>query len=200
MSNEESLLGAPTAQDVGAGFQALEAQISQLQAGVKLETGGVEDRESVKVALEGLDRGVIFNESVASQYMQARQQQVTAKLEVLHLQNAVRENVEVWETAAVLYTEFNFNSVPQDERKFVRLLAKELGEVDWSTKSVKSWITVLQKQFNENFILSRQGRLAVIFNACAKSTQDRLLAANFGRESAEEEYTFITLIKTLGAI
>ena len=81
---------------------------------------------------------MIFNESVASQYMQARQQQVTAKLEVLHLQNAVRENVEVWETAAVWYTELNFNSVPQDERKFVHLLAKELGEVDWSAKSVRN--------------------------------------------------------------
>ena len=42
--------------------------------------------------------------------------------------------------------------------------------------------------------------LAVIFNVCWKSTQDRLLAANFSGESAEEEYTFITLIKTLGAI
>ena len=42
--------------------------------------------------------------------------------------------------------------------------------------------------------------MAVIFNACSKSTQDRLLVANFGGESAEEEYTFITLIKTLGAI
>ena len=61
--------------------------------------------------------------------------------------------MEVWETAAVSYTEFNFNSVPQDERKFVSLLAKE-GEVDLSTKSVKSWITVLQKQFNENVIVS----------------------------------------------
>ena len=27
-----------------------------------------------------------------------------------------------------------------------------------------------------------------------------MLAANFGGESAEEEYTFVTLIKTLGAI
>ena len=62
--------------------------------------------------------------------------------------------VEVWKTAAVWYTEFQFNSVLQDERKFVRLLAKEQGEVDWSTKSVKSWITVLQKQFNVNFNVS----------------------------------------------
>ena len=43
--------------------------MARLQAGVKLEPHGVEDRESVKVALEGLDGGVIFNESVASQYM-----------------------------------------------------------------------------------------------------------------------------------
>ena len=67
MSNEESLLGAWSAQDVGAHFLALEAQIAQLQARVKVELSGVEDRESVKVALEGLDGGVIFNEYVASQ-------------------------------------------------------------------------------------------------------------------------------------
>ena len=112
MNDERSLPVAPASQDVGARFLDLEAQIAQLQAGVKLESSGVEDQESVRVALESLDGGVIFNESVASQYMQAKQQQVTAKLEVLHLQNAVRENVEVWETAAVSYTEFNFNSCP----------------------------------------------------------------------------------------
>ena len=40
----------------------------------------------------------------------------------------------------------------------------------------------------------------VVFNACSKSMQDRLLASNFGVESADDKYTFITLIKTLGAI
>ena len=73
MSDEESLLGAPSAQDVGAHFLALEAQLAQLsnmvQTGVKLETVGTEDRESVRVALQGLDGGVIFNKAVALQYM-----------------------------------------------------------------------------------------------------------------------------------
>ena len=110
------------------------------------------------MALQGLDSGVIFNEAVATQYMQAKQQQLFGKLEVLQLQNAVRENVEVWETAAVLYKEFNFEAVLQDERKFVCLLAKDLGEIDWSNKSVKCWITILQKMFNQNFLVSRTGR------------------------------------------
>ena len=42
--------------------------------------------------------------------------------------------------------------------------------------------------------------MAVVFNACSKSTQDRLLASNFGTESAVEPYNFIKLVKTLGAI
>ena len=70
------------------------------------------------------------------------------------MQNVVRENVETWETAAVNYENFQFDAVPQEERKFVCLLAKGLGEVDWSTRSVKNWITALQRQFNENFIVS----------------------------------------------
>ena len=39
-----------------------------------------------------------------------------------------------------------------------------------------------------------------MFNACSKSTQECLLAANFGKESAAEAYHFTSLIKTLGAM
>ena len=40
----------------------------------------------------------------------------------------------------------------------------------------------------------------MVFNEGSKSTQDRLLASNFGTENADETYNFITLIKTLEAI
>ena len=42
---------------------------------------------------------------------------------------------------------FNFGKVPSEERKFIRLLAKDLGEVDWSTHSVKNWVTKLERMF-----------------------------------------------------
>ena len=108
--------------------------------------------------------------------------------------------MESWETASVVYVLFNFGNVPENERKFIRLLAKDLGEVDWSTRSVKTWVNKLDRLFNENFIVSRFGRLAVVFNACSKSTQERLLAANFGTESAVDTYDFVSLVKTLGAM
>ena len=154
----------------------------------------------MKDALSSLDGGDVFNEAVAAQYQQAKQQQLAVRLEVQHLHDAVLENVENWETASVLYTPFNFGVVPGEERKFIRLLAKELGEVDWSTRSVKNWVTKLERLFNKNFVVSRWGRMAVVYNACSKSTQERLLASNFGKDSAVETYNFITLVKTLGAI
>ena len=40
----------------------------------------------------------------------------------------------------------------------------------------------------------------MVFNACSKSTQERLLAANLGKESAAEAYNLISLVKTLGAM
>ena len=51
--------------------------------------------------------------------------------------------------------------------------------------------------YNENFIVSRNGQIAVVFNACSKN---RLLASNYGVESVDTRYTFITSIKSLGAI
>ena len=107
------------------------------------------------------------------------------------MHDTVLENVETWETASVLYTLFNFSMVPGEERKFIRLLAKELGEVDWSTRSTKNWVTRFERLFNENFVVSRWGRMAVVYNACSKSTQERLMASNFGIESAVETYNFI---------
>ena len=97
-----------------------------------------------------------------------------------------------------MYEPFDFSKVPVEERKFVCLLAKDLTEVDWSTQSVKNWVTKLQRLYNKN--CSRSGQIAVEFNAGSKSTQDRLLASNFGMESADATYNFTTLIKTLGAI
>ena len=169
-----------------------------VQTGVKLETVSVEERQSVKDALSGLDGGEVFNEAVAAQYQQAKQQQLAVRLEVQQLQDAVLDNVETWETTSTVYKPFNFSKVPENERKFIRLLAKDLGEVDWSIRSVKNWVNRFDRLFNESFIVSRYGRLAVVFNACSKSTQERLLAANFGKDSAGETYNFISLVKTLG--
>ena len=77
---------------------------------------------------------------VAAQYHQAKQQQIAEKLEVQQLQNQVRENVETWENANVMHVSLTSSQVPVEERKFVCLLAKDLTEVDWSTKSVKNLV------------------------------------------------------------
>ena len=141
-----------------AALQLQVAELTQmLQSGVKMEAVSGADRQSVKDALESLDGGDLFNEAVAVQYSQAKMQQQQTQREVLQLKRQVQDNAEVWETAQVEYVPFNFGSVPENERKYIRLLAKELGEVDWSTRSVKAWVTQLTRQFNESFMVSRVG-------------------------------------------
>ena len=73
-----------------------------VQSGVKLETVSVAERQSVKDALGGLDGGEIFNEAVAVQYQQAKQQQLAVRLEVQQLKDAVHDHVETWETASIV--------------------------------------------------------------------------------------------------
>ena len=119
-----------------AALQLQVAQLTQmLQSGVKMEAVSGADRQSVKDALENLDGGEIFNEAVAVLYSQAKQHQQQAQREVLQLKRQVHDNAEAWETENVMYVPFNFGSLPENERKFIRLLAKELGVVDWSTSS-----------------------------------------------------------------
>ena len=163
MDDVEALRGADATPVIAVAdhIEGLDHQLARLtqmvQTKVKLETVGIEERQSVKDALSSLDGGDVFNEAVAAQYQQAKQQQLAARLEVQYLHDAVLENVETWETASVLYTPFNFSMVPGEERKFICLLAKELAEVDWSTRSVKNWVTRLQRLFNKNFVMSRWG-------------------------------------------
>ena len=48
------------------------------------------------------------------------------------MQNQVREYVETWEMASVMYVPFEISKVLVEERKFVCIFAKDLTEVDWS--------------------------------------------------------------------
>ena len=81
---------------------------------VKVDTVSGADRQSMKDALEGLDGGEIFNEAVAIQYHQAKQQQLAVQMEVQQFKNAVHDNAESWETASVVYVPFNFGIMPEN--------------------------------------------------------------------------------------
>ena len=108
--------GSAVADQIAA-LQLQVAQLTQvLQSGVKMEAVSGADRQSVKDALENLDGGEIFNEAVAIQYSQAKQQKLAATREVQMLRNAVQDNAEAWETATVEYVPFKFGSVPENER------------------------------------------------------------------------------------
>ena len=72
----------------------------------------------------------MFKETVATQYHQAKQQQIAEKLDVQQLQNQMPENVDTWETESVIYVPFKFSKVLVEERKFGCLLVKNLTEVD----------------------------------------------------------------------
>ena len=100
MDDVEALQGADANPAIAVADQIadLKLQLARLttlvQTGVKLETVSVEERQSVKDALSGLDGGDVFNEAVAAQYQQAKQQQLAVRLEVQQLQDAVLDNVE----------------------------------------------------------------------------------------------------------
>ena len=95
MDDVEALRGADanpviTVADRIAGLENQLARLTQMvQTGVKLETVSVEDRKSVKDALSSLDGGDVFNEAVAAQYQQGKQQQLAVRLEVQQLHDAV---------------------------------------------------------------------------------------------------------------
>ena len=51
--------------------------------------------------------------------------------------------------ASIVYEPFDFSKVLENERKFIRLLAKDLVEVDWSTKSIKKWVNKFDRIFTK---------------------------------------------------
>ena len=77
MNDDEAFRGADDAPVMAVAdfIHGLKHQLAQLtkmvQTGVKLETVGIEERQSVKDALSGLDGGDVFNEAVAALYQQA---------------------------------------------------------------------------------------------------------------------------------
>ena len=72
--------------------------------------------------------------------------------------------------------------------------------IEWSINSIQEWASLWEECFNLNFIVSWLGRLAALYDTCLHSTQERLLAANFGEESNSESNTYLNLVKMIGEI
>ena len=68
-------------------------------------------------------------------------------------------------------------------------------DIDWLVNSIRKWASLWNEAFNLNFVVSRLGRLAAIYNSCLCSTPERLLATNFGEESKLEVCTHLNLLE-----
>ena len=145
----------------------------------------------IKQVLSQFGAGDVFNESVAMLLFQVEQHKVAKLQYVQQVQNTLLTTVQ--------YPGFQFQKVDMNDKKYICLLGETCRDVDWSVKSIWEWTIFWEERFIVYFVVSCMGRLTTVFNAYSCATRDRLLAANFGQDSDEDMYTYVTLIKMLGA-
>ena len=86
------------------------------------------------------------------------------------------------------------------EAKIVSRALENIKIQDFSLKSLKYWISHYIDVFDKNFIHSRVGRLAIIYNSCSISLKNRLTGLGVGEDANDESYSFMNLLQLITTI
>ena len=93
-----------------------------------------------------------------------------------------------------------WSMLSEAETKIVSRTLEHIKTQDFSLQSLKYWIGYFTDLFDRNFINSRVGRIAVIYNSCSLSLKNRLAVLGLGDDANEESFSFVSLLQVITTI
>ena len=98
--------------------------------------------------------------------------------------------------------ECSFEQMPWSliDAELMSKISDTLSTLDFSKKSLKSWLQHFQELFDHRFVTKRVAKLAVIYNSCSPSLKNRLLPVDIGSKARNDEYMYKSLLRTIGIL
>ncbi len=93
-----------------------------------------------------------------------------------------------------------WSKISDAEAKIVSRALEHIKVQDFSLQSLKHWIAYFTDLYDKNFINSRIGRIAVIYNSCSLSLKNRLTVLGVGDDANDESYSFVNLLQVITTI
>ena len=86
------------------------------------------------------------------------------------------------------------------EAKIISRTVKSLKIQEFSKKSLKYWSLFFADKFDKFFIVSRIGKIAIIYNTCSLSLKNRLVNLEAGKDARDESYTILNLLQLITTV
>ena len=93
-----------------------------------------------------------------------------------------------------------WSKLSEAETKIVSRTLEHIKTQDFSLQSLKYWIGYFTDLFVRNFINSRLGRIAVVYNSSSLSLKNRLAVLGLGDDANEESFSFVSLLQVITTI
>ena len=98
---------------------------------------------------------------------------------------------------SVPYVEFLWSLIGPEQGKICSRLNDDLTPLDFSSKSLKSWIMHFNAIFSRKFVVDRVAKLSVIYNSCSTPLQQQILSMDIGSKAEKEEFLYQELLQII---
>ena len=87
--------------------------------------------------------------------------------------------------------------ISPEQGKICSRLSDDLIPLDFSSKSLKSWIIHFNDVFSRKFVVDRVAKLSVIYNSCSTPLQQQILSMDIGSKAQKEEFLYQELLQII---
>ena len=98
---------------------------------------------------------------------------------------------------SVPYVEFPWSLISPEQGKICSRLSDDLPKLDFSSKSLKTWIVHFTDLFSRKFVVDRMAKISVVYNSCSNPLQQQLLSMNIGSKADKEEFLYQELLQVI---
>ena len=98
---------------------------------------------------------------------------------------------------SVPYIEFPWSLISPEQGKICSRLSDDLTALDFSSKSLKTWIIYFNDLFSCKFVVDRMAKTSVVYNSCSNPLQQQILSLNIGEKAQKEEFLYQELLQVI---
>ena len=140
------------------------------------------------------DVSEVFRNNISAAYRTESKLEAARQAEREALSQTILQTPVVY---SVPYEEFPWSLITPEQGKICSRLSEDLIPLDFSSRSIKSWIIHFNDVFSKKFVVDPVAKLSVIYNSCSTPLQQQILSMDIGSKAQKEEFLYQELLQII---
>ena len=140
------------------------------------------------------DVSEVFRSNISAAYRTESKLEAACQAEREALSQTILQTPVVYR---VPYVQFPWSLIGPEQGKICSRLNNDLTPLDFSSKSLKSWIMHFDAIFSRKFVVNHVAKLSVVYNSCSTPLQQQILSMDIGSKAEKEEFLYQELLQII---